>query len=291
MPPVDIRPMTTADIPLGMRLKHQAGWNQLERDWERVLAFEPEGCFVGSLNGTDVGTVATTTFDDVAWVSMMLVEGAARGRGVGRALMVRALEYLDRRGSATIRLDATPLGKPLYESLGFSDDLELVRYAGRPQAPSQLPGPAALRSTPPVGLVPLAEPHLEQVARLDQRCTGTNRRRFLERLWQEWPDGGFVLLREREVAAFALRRRGYHGTLVGPCIGRDQAAGSVLEHALRHQQGEPVFVDVPTQHAESRQLVETWQLGVQRSLWRMTRGPRVQEDPRAIWASGGPEKG
>ena len=48
---IRIRTMTVRDIPLGLRLARQAGWNQTEADWRRFLDLEPEGCFVGELDG------------------------------------------------------------------------------------------------------------------------------------------------------------------------------------------------------------------------------------------------
>src|SRR5438132_2354183 len=114
-----IRPMTAADVLLGMRLKEQSGWNQLEMDWHRLLALEPEGCFVAEWNGKPAGTTCTTIFDSVGWISMVLVEASHRGMGIGTALLRHALEYLDQPAVRTIRLDATPAGRPIYERHGF----------------------------------------------------------------------------------------------------------------------------------------------------------------------------
>src|SRR3954447_22763141 len=107
--------MTVADIATGVRLKGQAGWNQLESDWRRLLDLQPDGCFVAEIDGAAVGTVTTCRFGPVAWVAMMLVGEAFRGRGIGRDLMLRALAELDGQGVRSVRLDATPLGRPLYE--------------------------------------------------------------------------------------------------------------------------------------------------------------------------------
>ena len=103
--------MTAADIAFGMRLKEQAGWNQTEADWIRALDLEPEGCFVAVLDGTPVGTETTCVFGPVAWVTMVLVEQSVRGRGIGRALIERTMQFLEGRGVETVRLDATPLGR------------------------------------------------------------------------------------------------------------------------------------------------------------------------------------
>src|SRR5437870_5411367 len=125
-----IRPMTVADLPVGMRLKQQAGWNQTEADWRRFLALEPDGCFVAERDGAPVGTTTTCTFGPVAWIAMVLVDPAVRGQGIGKALMRHALAYLDRCGVRSIRLDATPMGQPLYEQLGFQVEYPLARYEG-----------------------------------------------------------------------------------------------------------------------------------------------------------------
>ena len=129
-----IRGMTVADIPLGMRLKEQAGWNQVEGDWRRLLDLQPDGCFVAELDGIPAGTVTTCRFGPVAWVAMMLVDKSFRSRGIGRALMSRALDDLDSAGVRTIRLDATPLGRPLYESLDFVAEATFAQIPGSPPA-------------------------------------------------------------------------------------------------------------------------------------------------------------
>lgn len=37
---IRIRAMSLADVPLGLRLKEQAGWNQTEADWVRFIEME-----------------------------------------------------------------------------------------------------------------------------------------------------------------------------------------------------------------------------------------------------------
>mgnify|MGYP006173085049 CR=1 FL=1 len=40
-----IRKLTAVDVSAALELSEQAGWNQLEADWRRMLELEPEGCF------------------------------------------------------------------------------------------------------------------------------------------------------------------------------------------------------------------------------------------------------
>jgi ribosomal protein S18 acetylase RimI-like enzyme len=57
-----------------------------------------------------------------AHIRMLGIKMAARGRGVGRALMAGAIERAREAGKATLTLNSTPpmvAGQRLYESLGF----------------------------------------------------------------------------------------------------------------------------------------------------------------------------
>ncbi|MGA3361565.1 MAG: GNAT family N-acetyltransferase [Solirubrobacteraceae bacterium] len=57
------------------------------------------------------------------WLEDLYVEDAARGRGVGRALVVLAMERASARGARRIELDTNERNHgaiALYESLGFS---------------------------------------------------------------------------------------------------------------------------------------------------------------------------
>ena len=92
-----IRLMTSADLDLAMRLKSQAGWNQTQADWRRFLAMQPDGCFVAELDGVAVGTAVGCVFGDVAWIAMVLVDLAARARGVGTALVQHAMSFVEGR--------------------------------------------------------------------------------------------------------------------------------------------------------------------------------------------------
>lgn len=283
MPAIQIRGMTAADIALGMRLKSAAGWNQLERDWQRAFALSPTGCFVAEHLGQGVGTVVTTSFGPVGWISMMLVDETLRGQGIGRALMNAAIEHLTGSGVRSIRLDATPLGRPLYEKLGFVFDFELARYSGRPVSPeNDFHEPT---------VEPLTDRDLPEVAALDETSAVTDRRRLLELLWRDESKTGWCVRRDGRIAGFQMHRSGANATQIGPCIARGDLGAELLNAALRRHHGQPVFVDIPLVNAAARNLVQHCGLTVQRPLYRMTRGHKIAEQPLMIWGSFGPEKG
>jgi GNAT superfamily N-acetyltransferase len=279
---IRIRPMTAADVPLGLRLSAQAEWNQTEADWRRFLGLTPDGCFVAEWGGAAVGTAVCFVFGPVAWLAMVLVDRAARGRGVGTELVRHALAFADARGVESVRLDATPLGRPIYERLGFLDDYLLRRYEG--PAPHLIGFPDVTAALHP--------DDWPDVLRLDRRLTGADREAFLRRLHEERPETFRVYRRDGQFRGFVAWRPGANAELVGPCLAVSQEAGQeMLIDATRYLVGRRVVIDVPERHVRAVCVLNGFGLSYRRPLLRMTRGEAVPEELDLLWASSGPEKG
>jgi GNAT superfamily N-acetyltransferase len=277
---IRIRVMNPTDLPLGLHLSRQAGWNQTEADWRRLLELQPDGCFVALRDGGAVGTTTTMVLGGVAWIAMVLVDEAARGQGVGTALLVHALEYLDRCGLATIRLDATPLGRPLYERLGFVEQFSLARYEGT------LPAVGAVAD-----LAAVASEAWEKLAALDEAVTGTDRRRLLLRLFAEQPGSVQAVHDADGPAGYLAARPGSKARQLGPCIASPAAGVRLFTQAWQRHGGQRVFLDIPLANEAACRLAESQGLAIQRRFTRMCRGTPRCERLEWVWASSGPEKG
>ncbi|MCI0683567.1 MAG: GNAT family N-acetyltransferase [Gemmataceae bacterium] len=273
--------MTAADIPAGLRLNAQNGWNQLARDWQRQLDLEPDGCFAAELDGQIVGTACTCVFENVAWVNLVLVDQVYRGRGIGTSLMRRVLAYLDERRIASIRLDATPLGRPIYEKLGFEVDFELKRYEG------------TLRQVGPGHVdVAVAGAHdLDDVIRLDRQVTETPRGRLLGYVHAQQLDPLLIALTGRGITGYASYRPGMRAWQIGPCLGEANACRALLSTIAGRLEDQPVYLDVADLHVAANAFATRLNLSPQRQLTRMTRGVHFHEDMKHYWCSFGPEKG
>jgi len=194
------------DVPLGMKLSGQAGWNQTEADWRRFIELEPDGCFVGELDGRSVGTTTTCVFRVTAWIAMVLVDIDARGNGVGTTLLKHAVEHLEKHRVKTIRLDATSLGRPIYEKLGFTPDYNLARFEGT--APKGKVDAAVAQATPNMH---------EDLIEFDRRMTGRERAKMLGRLFDEFPELTRIVGRDNEIEGFITMRPGINAVQIGPC--------------------------------------------------------------------------
>jgi GNAT superfamily N-acetyltransferase len=277
---IRIRRMAAADIPLGMRLKTEAGWNQTEADWRRFLAMEPKGCFVAEYNDEPVGTTTTCIFGNVAWIAMVLVDERMRGRGIGKALMKHALAFLDAADVRSVRLDATPLGRPLYEKLGFRAQFELVRCTG--VLPNRGRAAKVRRAK---------SEDWSDLFRLDRKATKTGRAKLLKRLFAEWPNDVWVAEPTGSATGYYTMRRGSQALQLGPVIGDYKVGGLLLSHACQAYKGERVYLDIPRNNKSPQAVALAWGLTEQRQLLRMCRGPDVREDADRLWTSSGPEKG
>jgi len=93
-----------------------------------VMAFGTTGDgpvaeFVAEVDGRPVGSVALSPRGEgVAWLSKLFVDAAYRGRGLGRALLARAVAEGRRRGYDRIDLETRTIYREavqLYESTGW----------------------------------------------------------------------------------------------------------------------------------------------------------------------------
>ncbi|MDI9443190.1 MAG: GNAT family N-acetyltransferase [Pirellulaceae bacterium] len=279
MPPT-FRPMTAADIPFGMRLKTEAGWNQTEADWRRFLALSQGGTLVAERDGAAVGTVATFLFGPIGWVAMLLVGKRWRHQGIGGSLLQCAVALLKDRGASTIRLDATPLGRPMYADFGFQAEYDLWRFEGTPR------GAAAEEMATGLGR------DLDRVCRLDRQVTGTDRRALLAALAGEQSASPLIAATTGDPAGYLFTRPGSRAVQIGPAAARDAATGARLLNAVANRlAAATVLIDIPEPNAAATRWAEKQGLVRQRVLTRMRLGQPVNDRVEMLWASSGPEKG
>jgi len=283
-PPLSFRALCEEDLPFGMELKRQAGWNQLPQDWQRFLALEPGGCFVGLLGpDTPAGTVTTTSYGArFGWIGMLLVSQEFRRRGIGTKLLLHAIQYLQGKGVGGVRMDATPLGKKLYDTLGFRDEYGLERRQG------------AGRGLPFERVSSMGRADLDDVCDFDAPLFGAPRRRMLELLQGQSPELCFVRRNDRgELAGYVMVRPGENACQIGPWVARTpEDAEQLLRAALTALDGQPVFLDVLPDQNEGEELVARYGFTTQRPFIRMYQGElRDPGQPSSVYAICGVETG
>lgn len=285
---VNLRLMQLADLPAVLELKDQAGWNQVPRDLERFLACSPSGCFVAEREGKVVGSVTTVRYEKkFAWIGMVLVDTEHRRQGIGRQLLEAAIECVG-RDCKTIKLDATPDGKQVYDTLEFVDECPLERWVRPGGAPA--PEDVEAAST----LAQARSRDLAELLTYDAPIFGAIRTFILGDWFRAMRETAW-LARDRQgrLVGYLLGREGSRYRQLGPLVADDEAtARALLTEGIRASGQDPLVIDIPMH-------TFTWldwldELGFERSrqLIRMCRGPKLHSgDPARQWAICGPEWG
>jgi GNAT superfamily N-acetyltransferase len=276
-----IRVMTPADIPGAVRLKDIAGWNQTSEDWARFLQSDPEGCLVAECEGRVAGTVTTIIYEGrLAWVGMVLVDPDFRRRGIGTALLDRAVAYLEARRIPCIKLDATPQGEPLYERLGFKVEYGIERCVLR-------------RTVTNVSSAHWRSEDSSAVLAIDRDIFGADRSSVLRSIAIAAPELVVLAPQGGSLEGYALGRKGSLADHLGPWIARNaRAARELLWNFLERSRRDVILVDVLTDHPWARILANEKGFDLSRPLTRMYRGEN-RHPGRAdlVYAILGPEFG
>jgi ribosomal protein S18 acetylase RimI-like enzyme len=289
-----IRQMTADDIPAGLLLCRASGWNQTEPDWQVFLSAASPGALVAEQNGSVIGTVATLPYGPFAWISMVLVDPHARGRGVGTLLLERGLDLIPH--GVTARLDATPAGEVLYRQLGFEGEYRLARWF-RDGARNQNHRPRVANRTSAVGASSVRRLNPRDwpaILDLDRQVFGASRSALLERLARDAPEYAWVLERDGTgLRGFLFGRHGHVREHLGPLVTDDQESARVLLGAsLASHPHQDFFIDVPDAQRTWTDTLTRAGFAIERPFLRMYRGRLTAPgEPSRIFAITGPEFG
>jgi GNAT superfamily N-acetyltransferase len=263
----DIRVLTTRDLDGAFGLSAGAGWNQRLADWHMLLQVAPAGSFAAVADGRIVGTAIGIDYGTFGWIAMMLVDPAWRGRGIGARLLEEAIGAVP--PAMPIRLDATPLGRPLYQRYGFEDESELTRHLADASRPAIDPGSAAGRR-----VRRLTDADLPAVIARDDRVFGAHRRILLE--WALHGAGHYAHVIDGAGSAdYCFGRAGRLFDQIGPVVARDDdGAQALVTAALHAAEGRAVVVDSYDRHGGFSDWLRSAGFNASRPLFRMRRPAR-----------------
>ena len=266
-----LRRLRAEDISTATQLSAQAGWNQTEEDWRTLLELSPEGCLAMEVDGHLAATTTLLCYGRrLAWIGMVLTKAEYQRRGFARRLLAHALENADKMGIATIKLDATDQGQPLYESLGFRSEQEIERWSRPGENAAQLPA----------GRISVEEPWRDS----DSLAFGADRSQLLNRLTQR--------NRPRSISqSYLFSRPGRVTAYLGPCVSENRrTARRLIEECVQNARCAWSW-DLFPRNQEAVALAHDLGFSPQRHLVRMARGKELREKENAIYAIAGFELG
>jgi GNAT superfamily N-acetyltransferase len=279
--------LTPSELDDAGALVREARWNQLAADWRIFLALGR--LYVAQLDeGRIVATTATLPYGGrFAWISMVLVTGAYRRRGLATKLMQQAMRDLAAAKLVPV-LDATPDGREVYRRLGFQDSWNFQRLIRRerPRGRADVATPAS------VTVRPITDADWSALCAYDAAAFGAERSDVLAGLRGRLPPADLVAMRGNAIAGFLLGRDGGLASHIGPLIAEDDAAACALvARALEGIEG-PLFIDPADSKSDLRGFLDAHGFTAVRPFTRMLYGSSARfDDPARTFAVVGPEFG
>lgn len=153
-----LRPFAPADLPrLGQITIQTFGPVSIDRNMEQVLGpfgtgdwrdrkvsaiaedcrLQPDGVFVAVSPAGEVVGYVTTRLQEmsrIGWIANLAVDPAHQSKGIGRALLDRAIAFFRERQMDVAKietLEQNPVGQQLYPALGFREVARQIHFAMR----------------------------------------------------------------------------------------------------------------------------------------------------------------
>jgi GNAT superfamily N-acetyltransferase len=203
------------------------------------LELQPDGWFVIEDGGEIVAVAGCLAWGSFSWLGLVATHPEFRGLGLAKRISQHCVDWSLARGCATIALDASDVGRPVYDRLGF----EQIGWTIQLELPdgAQPPGGAPAE--------PFSARDLDEILAHDVSIFGGDRSRLLRQLARTEADRWFVTRDEQgEISGSLISRT----RATGPGFARDAAsAAQLLRSSRRSSGGQRVFVPSESEHLDA----------------------------------------
>ncbi|MFI8961894.1 GNAT family N-acetyltransferase [Streptomyces sp. NPDC053493] len=260
-----VSPASPQDWALVREWAAAEGWNPGAADAPAFFAQDPEGFFLGRIDGEPVSAISVVNYgDDYAFLGFYLVRPDLRGHGHGLATWRTALAHA---GGRTVGLDGVPDQQDNYRRSGFTLAYRNARWVGEVPPPDR----------PVTGVVAADRMDPAVLGAYDSACHPADRPRFLS-AWLTTP-GHRALVRvvDGRLTGYGVVRPAEQEARIGPLFADTPADAGVLLDALAAEArafGSPrVAVDMPEANPAAARLAEARGLEPTFDTARMYTGP------------------
>ena len=272
MTSLDLRRATAADFGVAVDWAAAEGWNPGLDDLPAFHGADPEGFFIGYIDGRPVSSISVVRYGACfGFLGFYIVDREHRGSGVGLATWNRGIAHLEGR---TVGLDGVVAQQDNYRKSGFVLSGRNLRHSGKPSldgadAGAEGKGMAELRAVTAADLPALCA--------YDRKFFAAARDSFTA----NWALPGADVRRiariavvDGEIFGYGVIRACRSGCKIGPLFAEDEATAVTLFLALcATAPGEEVSLDTPVDNKVALRLAERFGLAPVFETARMYRGP------------------
>jgi GNAT superfamily N-acetyltransferase len=240
-----IRTMRPDEISIAVNWAAAEGWNPGLVDDACFAVADPDGFFIGEIDGVPAATVSCVNYGtDFAFLGFYIVREDLRGRGYGLRIWNAAIAHA---GPRVIGLDGVVAQQQNYRKSGFELAYKNIRYGGM----------AAALDANQAGVITLSEIPLATVTAYDATVFPAARPAFLRAWINSSGHIGRALVRGGDLAGWGVVRPCRNGCKVGPLFADDRTAAEAVLSSLLASVGDgEIFLDVPSINRDAVALAQ-----------------------------------
>ena len=246
-----IRKMTRDEVQtIAIEWALSEGWNPGLYDADCFYEADPQGFFVGLLQGEPVACISAVAYDDqFGFIGLYIVKEGYRKQGYGIKIWNAAMDYL---GSRNIGLDGVKEQQENYRKSGFQLAYCNVRYEGV----------VSRKTNWGENITSINLANMEQVIAYDEQLFPAKRRAFLQ-AWLTQPNCiAIAATNDGSIKGYALMRKCARGYKFGPLFADDIDTCTTLTESILSKipQGSIFYLDLPEVNPLGMQIISQYDL-------------------------------
>ncbi|MCP4325473.1 MAG: GNAT family N-acetyltransferase [Psychromonas sp.] len=267
-----LRKMKQSELTIAIQWAANEGWCPGLDDAELFYQADPNGFFVGEVNGEIVAVGSAVVYDaDYAFCGLYIVAPEHRGKGYGLALTKHRLNYCADRN---VGIDGVLENEEIYQRIGYKSYYRNRRYQF-----------SAQRSPFDSNTVKqITKDDLNDIFEYDRHCFPAKREKFLTAWITQQSGQAFLYLNNGKVCGYVVRRKLEQGYKIGPLFADNYQIAEQLLNAIQSNiTGESIFLDVPEINNNALQLAESLNAEIVFTTARMYQKGLPEIDHRKVF--------
>ncbi len=246
---MEIRSATQEEFRTAVDWAAAEGWNPGLNDTECYFAADPEGFFLGRVNGVVMAGISAVRYEGgFGFIGFFIVKKDYRGRGFGKHMWAHAMRWLG--DCHNIGLDGVPEQQENYRRSGFHHAYENVRHELRVNV--NTPGTCGKEKLGhKTGRVPrpISDWDLNEVLSYDSQFFPAPRTAFQRKWFTQTGGTGCATEDNQGITGLGYVRPCRSGMKIGPLHADSPGiAEAILDYLLResHRMNAPaLYLDIP----------------------------------------------
>lgn len=245
-----ITQMTRDEVSTAVEWARQEGWNPGLNDAECFYRTDPQGFFVGKLNGRIIAVGSAVIYDrHFAFCGFYIVDKNYRAQGYGIELTKARLAYI---GSRNAGIDGVLNMVENYARIGYKFAHNNARYAlERPQC----------RSERDPFIIDLNAISFAQLTDYDRHFFPAPRPQFLSAWIKQNTALALGYVQEKQLKGYGVIRKCFEGYKIGPLFAdSNYIAEKLFKQLSEFAQGTTVYLDIPENNPFAVDLVQKFKM-------------------------------